>query len=91
VQEENHTKKKIFTSHRRLITCSRRINSFVTEDILLSLHLLLQKICFLGAGLNMVSNVFFHIGFLAHVFTSFESFRDNLMITVEKYRLPCDV
>jgi hypothetical protein len=48
--EENHIQKKIFTSYRRLITCSRRINSFITEDNLLSLHLLLQKIHFLGEG-----------------------------------------
>jgi hypothetical protein len=50
VREENQTQTKIFTSYRGLITCSRRINSFVTEDILLSLHLLLQKIRFLGVG-----------------------------------------
>jgi hypothetical protein len=50
VREENHTPKKIFTPYRRLITCTRRINSFVKENILLSLHLLLQDICFLGEG-----------------------------------------
>jgi hypothetical protein len=43
--EENHTQKKIFTFYRR-------INSFVTEEILLSLHLLLQKICFLGTSIE---------------------------------------
>jgi hypothetical protein len=36
---EDHTQKKIFASYRKLITCSRRINSFVTEGILLSLQL----------------------------------------------------
>jgi hypothetical protein len=33
VREENHTKKKIFTSYRRWITYSRRKKSLVTEDI----------------------------------------------------------
>jgi hypothetical protein len=51
VREENHTQKKILTSYRRLVTSSRKINSFITEDILLSLHLLLQKIRFLGVGI----------------------------------------
>jgi hypothetical protein len=48
IREENHCQKKIFTSYRRKITCSRRKKSFVAEDILLSL--LLQKIRFLGVG-----------------------------------------
>jgi hypothetical protein len=56
VREEYHTQKKIFTSYRRYITCSRRINSFVTEDILRSLHLLLQKIRFLGDGINTIGD-----------------------------------
>jgi hypothetical protein len=37
------------------ITCSRRKKSFVAEDILLSLHLLLQKIRFLGARFRSFS------------------------------------
>jgi hypothetical protein len=57
VQEENHTQKKIITSNRRLRTCSRRIISFIKEDILLSLHLLLQKISFLGAYFNIPSDM----------------------------------
>jgi hypothetical protein len=51
VREENHTQKKIFTSYRRSISCSRWTNSFVAEDILPSVHLLLPKISFLGTWL----------------------------------------
>jgi hypothetical protein len=51
VREENHIQKKIFTSCRRLFTGSGRTNSSVADEILLSLHLLLQKIRFLGVGL----------------------------------------
>jgi hypothetical protein len=34
VREKNPTQEKIFTSYRRLITCSRRKKSFVTKGFL---------------------------------------------------------